>query len=90
MRTWLVLMAALCVTACASGSAPRAPREVLIPQAARCAADPGPAPDYPDTDEALAATDSIFSGVQLLKAGRALRIAREAELNAVLRACSDP
>lgn len=46
--------------------------------------------DYYDTDEALAATDSIFSGVQLLKAGRALRIAREAELNAVLRACSDP
>lgn len=47
----------------------------------------GPAPDYPDSDAALAAAQTVFQGVQLLRAGRVLRIAREAALSDALRAC---
>lgn len=86
IRRFAVLLA-LPVIGCATRPAPSPSVDVLIPQAVACAADPGPAPDYPDSDQALAAAKDIFSGVKLLKAGRILRIAREAELNAALRAC---
>lgn len=43
--------------------------------------------EYPDTDEALATADTVFRGVQLLQAGRILRIAREAALLGAMRAC---
>lgn len=47
----------------------------------------GPSPNYPDTDQALAAAETVFRGVQLLQAGRVLRIAREAALTAAIAAC---
>lgn len=47
----------------------------------------GAAPSYPDTDAALRSAETVFRGVQLLQAGRLLRIAREAALTAALEAC---
>lgn len=87
MRRRLAVLLALLVIGCASSPDTPPSVEVLIPQPVACAADPGPPPDYPDNDQALAEATDIFVGVQLLKAGRILRIAREAELNAALSAC---
>ncbi len=43
---------------------------------------------YPDTDEALRNAPNVFAGVQLLSAGRLLRIAREAAWRAAVEACA--
>jgi hypothetical protein len=48
----------------------------------------GPGPVYPDTDEALRNAPNVFAGVQLLSAGRLLRIAREAAWRAAVEACA--
>lgn len=46
------------------------------------------APAYPDTEDALSHAAGVFEGVQLLRAGRLLRIAREAALIAAIEACA--
>lgn len=85
---FVIIMCAVSLAGCATAPEPRIEvREVRIPVPVACAADPGPAPAYPDTPEALATAPDVFEGVKLLKAGRALRIAREAELNAALKGC---
>ena len=81
----------LILTACATASEPRIEvREVRVPVAIKCATDPGPRPEYPDTDAALAAVsgpDAIFRLARLYRAGRGLRIAREAVLEASVAGC---
>lgn len=47
-----------------------------------------PAPNYPDRDDALRDAPSIYEQVQLLLAGRRMRMARERELADALRACA--
>jgi len=49
----------------------------------------GPAPDYPDTPEAIRAAGGLFERVQLLLAARVMRIAREAAITRALEACAD-
>jgi hypothetical protein len=79
---------ALTLTACATASEPRIEvREVRVPVAVKCATDPGPRPEYPDTDAALAAVKDVFEASKLVMAGRALRIGREAELEAAVSGC---
>ncbi len=46
------------------------------------------APQYPDSDDALSRAASVFEGVQLLRAGRVLRIAREAAIMGAIEACA--
>ena len=53
-----------------------------------CRAKIKPAAPYPDRDVALKNAASIYEQVQLLLAGRKLRMAREAELEAALASCS--
>ena len=65
-------------------------REVKIPVAVACAADPGPDPTYPDTDEALRNVPDVATGVRLITAGRLLRDARIGELKAALAGCAAP
>ena len=83
------LASQILVCACAT---PRPPTvrtvEVQVPVAVPC--DPGvpAAPAYPDTDEALKTAPDLFERVKLLLAGRELRKAREAELEAGIRGCS--
>jgi hypothetical protein len=78
----------LILTACATASEPRIEvREVRVPVAVKCATDPGPRPEYPDTDAALAAVKDVFEASKLVMAGRALRIGREAELEAAVSGC---
>lgn len=48
----------------------------------------GARPAYPDSDEALRAAANVFEGVQLLQAGRILRMAREVALESAIAACS--
>lgn len=60
---------------------------VEIPVPVKCAADPGPRPDYPDTDAAIAGAPNIFELAKLYRAGRALRIAREGQLEASVSGC---
>lgn len=88
------LSLALLLTACAT--TPPEPRivtqRVEVPvDDPRCAREAiarlGPAPNYPDSDSALRAVENVFAGVQLLQAGRILRIAREAALVAAMEAC---
>jgi hypothetical protein len=86
----------LLVTGCAA--APERPRpepeirtvEVQIPVVVACPALArlGPEPAYPDTAEALRAAPNIYVRTQLLLAGRGLRIARQAAVEAALAACA--
>jgi hypothetical protein len=77
----------LLTAACASAPERLTVREVDVPTPTACAPKIGPAPDYPDTDAALAVAPGLFERVQRLLAGRLLRIAREGELTAALGAC---
>ena len=78
----------LILTACATASEPtiRTVR-VEVPVAVKCATDPGPRPEYPDTDAAIAGAPNVFELAKLYRAGRALRIGREAELEASVAGC---
>lgn len=60
------------------------------PSAVRCTPRLGPAPNYPDRDEALRGAPSIYEQVQMLLAGRRMRIERERELTEALRSCTSP
>ena len=80
--------ALLALGACASRGGAVRSVEVRIPVAVPCDARTGPTPAYPDTDAALREAADLFERVKLLLAGRELREAREAELDAAVRGCS--
>lgn len=85
-----IIAAALVVlAACAATSEPRiVTREVQVPVAVKCGADPGPRPAYADTDEAIRAVGrDLYRQVQLLLGGRKQRMAREVELEAASAGC---
>ena len=83
----LVAAGLLTAGACATRPVAPAPSTIAVPVAAPCAAEPPPAPDYPDTDAALKAAPDLFARVRLLVAGRLMRIAHERELQAALTGC---
>lgn len=60
---------------------------VEVPVAVPCAAKVGARPDYPDGDDAVRAAPDLLERVKLLLAGREMRRAREAELEAALGGC---
>jgi len=68
--------------------APLAALEADRPQAAPCSQLVRPPPAYPDRDAALRDAPGIYEQVQLLLAGRRMRIERERELEQVLRQCA--
>lgn len=83
----------LFLAACAS--APREPAvkvvEVKVPVPVTCVPKSlGPAPAYPDTDEAVRASAGPGDLLQLLAAGRLLRKQRSAEVEPVIAACRPP
>ncbi|HEV2362687.1 MAG TPA: hypothetical protein VGS12_00665 [Caulobacteraceae bacterium] len=85
----LCVASAAFLAACQTAPAPViVTKDVNLPVAAPCAADPGPDPIYVDTASALAAAADLFERVKLLLAGREQRIAREGELKAALSGCS--
>jgi hypothetical protein len=88
----IVLAATAALLASCAGGPPPEPRivvkEVRIPVPVPCAADPGPAPAYPDSAQALRAAPDLFARAQLLLAGRALREADLAAARAALKACA--
>jgi len=92
----IALLIVLCIgvaflAACTTTGTPKVETQIVnVPIPVPCKPDLGPEPDYPDTAAALVGVTDIFAGVQLLKAGRLMRIAREAELLAALKACSGP
>jgi len=92
----VMAMAALLLAGCAGQTPEPVIRTVEIltpvddPACARSAlAAIGPAPVYPDNPEAIRAASNIFERVQLILAARELRRAREAALEAALKACAD-
>jgi hypothetical protein len=85
------LAAALIVCSCGTVVPPEPPVtttmvDVAVPKS--CPVTLAPAPAYSDTQAALDATTDIYAAVQLLLAGRKLRIQREADLTADLQTCS--
>ena len=86
---FLCIAFAIMLVGCATPGAEPVIRTVEVnkPVPVKCKPNIGPEPTYPDSDEALAHAADVFAGVQLLSAGRLLRIAREVELMAALRAC---
>lgn len=90
MTRLAILAAALVLTGCATTAPePRIETRIVeVPVAVSCRVEIGPDPVYPDSDEALRAAPNTFERVKLLVAGRLLRIAREAELKAALKACT--
>ena len=93
MKPRFVILPALMLSACAT--VPKQPEpiiktvEVQVPHPVPCPAlqKLGPEPAYPDTDAALKAAPNIFVRVQLLMAGRVLRITRLAAVNDALAEC---
>jgi hypothetical protein len=89
----ICLIAALAMAGCASTPDPDVPErivtvEVAVPVAQPCVpATLGPAPDYPDTDEALRSAPDAATRYLLIAAGRLLRIARLGEVEPVVAAC---
>lgn len=82
--------ASLLLTACSTtGGEPRVVTvEMAVPVASPCVpASLGPAPDYPDTDEALRRAGDPAERYQLVIAGRALKDARLNEIEPVVAAC---
>ena len=94
-KTFLVgtLALGLALTACQTAR-PVAPRvvyqEVRTAVPVPCNPQLRPEPNYPDTDEALAAEPDVLAGVRDLRIGREMRIARIAELNGAINACRQP
>lgn len=89
MKHLVALAACLAVAGCATTGAPEVRFvEVKVPVPVSCVpASLGPAPVYFDTDEALRTAPSADNRFALLWAGRGQRIAREAELDAVITVC---
>lgn len=92
-RIMLVLAAAL--AGCAHDGEPRVvTRDVLVPVPTPCPDRRGPAPTYPDTDEAMkrkpgeGQVEHLTRVVPLVLAGRELRIGREVENDAQITACT--
>lgn len=83
----LAPLAAACTTTSGTPEPIITTHDVGVAVPTKCKPEIGPEPDYPDTDEALAAASDIFEGVKLLKAGRKLRIARDGVKSAALQAC---
>lgn len=80
------------LAACPSATVPEPQLQtkiVEVPVPVPCPTKVGPDPEYPDTESALAAVADVFEGVKLLKAGRALRIARESELKSAVNSCRE-
>lgn len=92
-RTGIAPAAALlCITLCACQTTgdltPRVEtKTVLVPTPIACKPTLPAEPSYPDTDAALKAAPDLFVKVQLMVAGRLLRIARLQVVNAALRGC---
>lgn len=89
MKPAVTAAACLALAACAStgSQAIPTPKTVEVVVTEKCKPEMTPAPDYPDTDALLMAAPDLFSRVRLLVAGRVLRVAREHELAAALKAC---
>lgn len=83
----------LALAACARGAAPEPQvriQEVFVDRPVACV--PGnleAAPDYPDTDEALAEAPDAGTRYALLWAGRLLRVARAGEVEPVIAKCRE-
>lgn len=87
-RPWATAFACLTLAACATPSEPRiVVKEVKIAVPVACSADPGPDPNYPDTDAALRSAPNLYERTKLLLAGRLLRMGREVELKAANSGC---
>lgn len=86
------LLAGLALAAC-STAPPAAPEpiirtvQVLVPVPVRCAPAIGPAPEYPDTAEAILNAPDVAERARLYGAGRPLRVQTERELRAALAEC---
>jgi hypothetical protein len=86
----LALVACLALGACAGGPAPEqriVTQRVEVPVAVQCKPDIGQDPVYPDSDAALHAAPNIFERAKLVMAARLMRIQRDLEKSAALRAC---
>ena len=85
----VVLSVSLLLTACASthGSSPQV-LTVEVPVAVSCRPNLAAEPQWPDTDEAIRSASGLFARVQLLAAGRLVRLAWQRQLSAALKACA--
>ena len=88
MKAVPVALAALLLAGCTTPGEPKiVTKEVSVPVAVKCAADPGPAPAFVDTRAALMGVSDIFARTRLLLAGRAQRDGWIAELEAANAGC---
>lgn len=90
MKALAILVSLLALAACQT--TPSEPRIVIktvqVPVPVKCKPTLPPEANYPDTAQSLTANaDSPFRVIQLLMAGRVLRIARLQVLNAALQGC---
>lgn len=88
---YLFLSAAFALAGCATdgqGVSPYKAPPVYIPVPTPCKDVAGPAPHYPDTEEALNSAPNSVAWAKLIVTGRRVRILREAVLVAALAACA--
>lgn len=85
MRTAVLPLLLLPLAACAGKDRVI---ERVVPVASPCVPPTlGPAPDYPDTDQALREAPDAAARYQILGAGRPLRVQRLEELETVVAGC---
>lgn len=87
MRAALVLCLFLAACATPAPHVPIRTVEVHVPTPVTCVPDLPPPLPYPDTPEALTSAPDVFEAAKLYVAGRLMRIQREKELEAALKAC---
>jgi hypothetical protein len=87
MRMIAALALAGVLTGCATPQNRIVVQEVKVPVPVPCVAKIPEAPIYPDSDEAIKSAPDLFSLATLYRAGRGVRIAREAGLVEVLKSC---
>jgi hypothetical protein len=90
--TVAIAVTAACFSLAGCGSMPREPAvrvvETKVPVAVACVPEKLPTqPSYPDTDAALQSAPGAGDMLQLLAAGRLLRIQRLSEIEPVIAGC---
>jgi hypothetical protein len=89
MKQAAMLLAALVLAGCGTPQSEIIPTPITIekPVSVSCIKEMPIKPEFPDTDAALKSANGIFGRAKMLVAGRLLRIAYEAKMEAALAAC---